>query len=189
MADERLTAAFTAQIREELAKAPMVSEQTLVCFRGRPFKNEVPTALQMGPPPAGSTRHDNRYSRKDRPDLYLSDSVEGVRREMAHNDCQLWVQVYGIPAATLRIGDLTPASTEPSLSQILWFADLGGEEGQPDRVGQEVSELARKMFNGILVPGVHGDEEFLYHNIVMFEPDEKRWQSWLKADRQPCRLT
>jgi hypothetical protein len=47
-----------------------------------------------------------------------------------------------------------------------------------------VADRVAKLFDGMIVPGVRGDESFRYFNIVVFCPNE-RWRSWLTEGSNP----
>jgi hypothetical protein len=171
------------RFRELLKRVALADGSALVCYRGRENDGRVRGWEDMGPPHARRTRNGGRYNRPWRPVLYLCDSEEGVRREMSGNLC---FQEYRLPLDQLRIADLASPALHNFLRSAFDLAECAKVPGRagPDsyRFGQLLASLvSRAGFDGMIVPGVHGDPNLLYRNIVLFRP-RGRWKSWSCQD-------
>jgi hypothetical protein len=171
------------RFRELLKGVAPADGPALVCYRGRENDGQVRGWEDMGPPPARRTRNGGRYNRPWRPVLYLCDSEAGVRREMGGKLC---VQEYRLPLDHLRIADLASPDLHNFLCSAFDIAESAKVPGRSGldtyRFGQLLANLVvRAGFDGMILPGVHGDPSFLYRNIVLFRP-RRRWKSWSCKD-------
>jgi hypothetical protein len=65
------------------------------------------------------------------------------------------------------------------------IAELAGCENYPDLTfSQTVAEIVARRFDGMNAPGVHGDKNFSYRNIVLFRP-HPTWRDWVQASSSP----
>lgn len=172
-----------ARFRRELSRIAALDLSVLQCLRGRtaPFTRTPPAADEMAPPPADRTDDRGRYNRRGESVLYLSDSEEGIRRELAGRQGPIWIQRFILRPATVRIADLrlNLPGTHRFMRSVLWFAELAGQQGYPGvDFSQTLAQIVGQRFDGMMVPGVRGDGTFTYHNIVLFRP-ESRWRAWL----------
>lgn len=140
----------------------------------------------MGPPPEP---RENRYNSRSQGALYLCDSEEGVRRELCpEGEGQLALQDYVLPLDSLRLADFAASG----LSELLSAAfDMAESSLVPGRVGrgdflfsQVLADLVRESrFQGMLVPGVRGDREHRYLNVVVFDPPAGHdWPLWSRKE-------
>lgn len=167
---------------EELLRANSVQDPCIYGFRGRP-KRQIglnPDARKMGPPEAQQTNDKGRYSRRGEPALYLSDSDYGVLRELP--DEPLYIQKFEIPTGELRLADLRLFEPDSFINGVMWHAEFAGRDGYPTKVfSQVVGELVGRRFDGMVLPGVHGESNCTYSNIVILR-QVKRWHQWLRGD-------
>jgi hypothetical protein len=147
----------------------------------------------MGPPlPAKASAH--RYNRAGAPVLYLCDSVGGVRRELGADVDELYIQRFSVPVNDLHVADLTAVELPEVIRGAFYTAELIGVMGlrtplETFAFSQALAEMiAGAGFDGMLVPGVRGEREARYTNLVVFHFDN--WRSWsLQAAgfREPMR--
>lgn len=175
---------LASELNDAVAAMPLLIAEPLLAFRGRvhPFLNERPTREEMGPPLPTRTPG-GRYNFDGSSVLYLCGSREGVRRELAHLDRSIWVQEFAIPTGAVRLVDLSISTPAAALvNAVLWFAELSGAPGYPSVLfSQFVASLVSQLFDGMVVPGVRGDEHSKYVNIIVFDPRE-RWSAWLSPE-------
>ena len=170
------------RVRDALRACPEVECDPIVGYRGRILPGVTPTREDLGPPPR-SDAPANRYNKKGAPALYLCTKLEAVVRELP-DSADVWVQRFSIPLADLCIADLRSpeARSDQLLAALMWLAELSGEQGHPTQnFSRLVASLVSETFDGMLVSGVRGDDNFLYSNIVMFAPGEA-WRSWLSCE-------
>ena len=160
----------------------------LTCFRGLAFPERfVPASKDMGPPPEGSRVATGRYNHDAQRVLYLSASIKGVAREVEQGPNDTWVQSYTLKLDGLRIADFRPP-VETLLNHVFWWTETASEDrGTRFLFSQFVAGRVAELFDGMIVPGVQGDELTQYDNIVVFYPDD-RWRSWLTEGSNPQRL-
>ena len=173
------------QLFEELCRVRCVSDPIIHGYRGRP-KSQTgpdPSPACMGPPKSHQTGDNGRYNRIGHPALYLSDSNYGVGREMP--DDLIYIQEFEIPTTALRIADLRYLESESFISGVFWHAEMAGRGGYPTKIfSQTVGELVGRRFDGIVLPGVHGEIGGNYANIVILRHVEQ-WTEWLRAGCSP----
>ena len=166
----------------ELGNAPIATVSPLGLFRARPDDCSIHGWEEMGPPGVGWSP-DGRYNRAGESVLYLSNSEEGARLEVAAG--RVCIQEYVVNAPPLRIADL--ASEEAS--NLLHAAfDLAEKARAPGWSGPSTyvfsqflaRNICRHGFDGFLVPGVRGNSSIHYRNVVLFRP-ERAWRSWSKG--------
>jgi RES domain len=171
-----------------------VSGSTLVCFRVRGITGAPPQSNEMGPPEQDP--HGRRYNPPGQPALYLSDSEEGLRRELSVLDVEgiPYVQRYRLPLDRLRIADFSADCSQiPEdhfLVAVFSIAEECKVEGRgPNRYifSQIVAELVAAHFDGMRVPGVRGNPDAHYNNVVVFRP-HRGWQAWLEPGSAAYRL-
>ena len=76
---------------------------------------------------------------------------------------------------------LRPPSVEglPLLNHAFWWAEIANkEDGTKFLFSQFVAGGVANLFDGMIVPGVRGDDSTRYDNIVIFRPD--RWRDWFR---------
>lgn len=172
------------RVRVALQACRILSGSPLTGFRGRcpPFARNVPASEEMGPPP-GHVAPASRYNEAGKPALYLCATRAAVALELGASE-DVWVQEFRIPVAELRIADL--GSPESDLDQLLaavmWIAELAGADGHPSqKFSRLIASMVAEHFDGMLVPGVRGNESTLYRNLVILCPGEA-WRNWLLQD-------
>ena len=169
-----------AKFLDLLKKSPLYTSEKFIGFRGRRFDSaNKPSRLDMGPPPAQDARG-QRYSKQNYPALYLSETKAGVLREPISGSDPLWIQKFVIPIATLRIADFRVENTSELATQVFWFAEHAGEASvmPPIEFSQFVASLVARQFDGMLVPGIRGDREYRYSNLVVLKRVDE-WKMWL----------
>lgn len=170
------------RVAHELRNAPVVALSPLVLFRARPDNCSIRGWEEMGPPPVGGAP-DGRYNRAGESVLYLSNSEEGVRVEVAAG--RICIQEYVIYAPPLRIADL---GSEGASNLLHAAFDLAEKARVPGRSGPATyafsnflaRSICRSGFDGFIVPGVRGSSSIRYYNVVLFRP-ERTWRSWSKG--------
>jgi hypothetical protein len=149
-------------------------------FRGRLFHTPPDLHEPFGPPEPDEARL-GRYNEARQPALYLSTSVDGVTRELAdRRKKELWVREFDIPLRELRVVDLTRLSVDSFEAAVLFLSerDRGLDKtGAEFRFSRLVAKIVADRFDGMLVPGVRGDSEVIYSNLVLFRPGDA-WREW-----------
>ena len=161
-------------------------------YRGLPASKEDKLRCdRIGP---SQDPADNRYSVKGEQCLYLIDNKHFLGKELK-TSASLLIQEYdNIPLDRLNIADLS--SENALLDNSLKLAFQWSESGRtkPDyqfeeilkkkgKSGYLVSQLLAGCFkkygwDGIFVPGIHGDSGKLYHNLSIFEAKISNWRKW-----------
>ncbi len=171
-----------------LSTVHRLAPSKLVCFRGqRRFPSGYsPEPEDMGPPPLGKASA-GRYNGQGRSVLYLSETEQGVTREPITGPGPLWIQKYILPADTLQIADLRPGRAEEFVNQVFWFAEHAGEAPVHCSLefSQRIASLIAEKFDGIMMPGVRGDESHRYANIVVLKRMSE-WIAWLYPESRPA---
>lgn len=193
---------FEKMMRHELAnrfrkyvedKTPKTGDPLSV-FRGRGIKDgTVPNSKQMGPPPTdGHVEDDGRYNKAGKAVLYLSSTDDGVRREQDAWNVEgvPYVQEFVLPLDGLRIADFTDHGDD-FINTVFDNAErckVSGFDINNYLFSQTVAEIVATKFDGMMVPGVRGDADSHYTNVVIFDPHEPkdRWHGWLhESDPRP----
>jgi hypothetical protein len=143
----------------------------------------------MGPPPASVARA-NRYNKAHESVLYLSESRSAIANEPIADSGTLWVQRFVLPADQLVIADFGSLRADDFASKAFWFAELAGNDDVAVQLcfSQLIASLVAQRFDGMRVPGVRGDHDTRYSNIVVFRA-EACWKQWLAIDSQPMKAT
>lgn len=172
------------RLADELLTVGCIKEPSIQGYRGRP-QDETgpnPSSEDMGPPEPHLTNDKGRYNRKGQSALYLCDSIYGVQRELLEKGA-LFVQEYLLPTSELKIADLRELEPRSFLCGTMWHAEMAGREGYPAKVfSQTVGEILSEQFDGMAVPGVHGDSIQTYSNIVILR-HVIRWKEWICVRR------
>lgn len=162
-------------------------EGPMVCVRGRRDNGHVQGWRDMGPPKA-DVALEGRYNPTGNPALYLCDSEEGVRRELRDLSRSeiVCLQEYRLDAQLLRLADLASPTLDEFVRAVLDIAEscrVEGRRGPSTYAFSQVvaSLVAEAGFQGMLVPGVRGDPDFHYRNVVVFTPAED-WVGWSVKD-------
>ena len=171
------------RFQDEIAKVSAYLGNELACIRGRPDDGTIDGWERMGPPQQPG--EEGRYNSSCRVALYLCDSDEGVRREFSLPPGQkLFLQEYILPLESLLIADFSHPDVSEFISAVFRMAEISGQDspiGRDDFVfSQLVADLVRESgFEGMLVPGVRGDNELHYRNVVVFDPPAvSSWRCW-----------
>jgi hypothetical protein len=175
------------RVQQLLRDCPVLGGYDLHCFRGRTFDSTSPPSSDMGPPPS-DVATDGRYNQRGQSVLYLCTVKAAVEKEL-HGASNIWIQEFRIPIQSMRIADLRQLNDSESdlLNQVMWHAELAGTTGYATiQFSQYVACLVSSHFDGMLVPGVRGDDTLRYDNLVVFRPREA-WRAWLGSDA-PTRL-
>lgn len=176
-----------------LPSAPQLSDTALVFFRGCGVIDEPPSADRMGPPPLDCDPIGGRYNRTGERVLYLSDSEEGVLRELS-----AWLvegipyaQRYRLPLDKLNIADFTMIPDDHFVAAVFSKAEECNVDGRGSNsyiFSQLVAELVKAHFDGMRIPGVRGCHGFWYGNVVIFQP-HPNWSDWLEHASASYRLS
>lgn len=68
---------------------------------------------------------------------------------------------------------------------VFWLIESGRDSLlPPPQLGQRVGQLIGAEYDGLIVPGVRGDPNELYWNVVVFQP-EGRWLRLVDRSAQP----
>jgi len=172
-----------ARFQDEIAKVSHRLGNDLVCVRGRPYDETIDGWERMGPP--AQAGKEGRYNSASQVVLYLCDSEEGVRREFSLKlGGKLFLQEYILPLGSLQLADFSVPDPNEFTSAVFDRAEISGEDSRIGRHDFEFSQLVADLvreggFQGMLVPGVHGDSEFRYLNVVVFDPPAASgWRVW-----------
>lgn len=144
---------------------------------------------QIGPSPAPSQ---GRYNHKGEKCIYLIDNLSFLSAEVGVRE--LLVQDFRVPLHELRVADLTPqnAAVSNSLSLVFQMTERGKtgagfdfEDHLTNRgesryfVSQLVADaFKRRGWQGLYIPGVHGEGGVTYRNLALFGDCVDRWQEW-----------
>ncbi len=154
-------------------------------FRGR-FLSSPPGSFQdFGPPPPDRARP-GRYNAEGVPALYLCSSVDGVVRELGSppRGCKLWIQRFRL-IPELRMADARELGIDSLAAAVFWLIESGRDPSSaPPLLGQRVGQIIGAEFDGLLVPGVRGQPNVLYWNVVVFRPGD-RWLRLVDESAQP----
>jgi len=135
----------------------------------------------MGPPTPENSPKEGRYNRTGTAVLYLSTTIDGVRRELRDpREPRLCIQEYVVD--NVRIADLSSPGLPMRLQAAFELAESAGVEGRGEPATFALAHhLADSIFSchydGFLVPGVRGDASSRYSNLVIFLPD-LHWERW-----------
>ncbi len=181
--DDPLANGMCDRVSRALSACPVVVDSDLRFFRGRkpPFRPNIvdPSRQDMGPPPSNKAP-EGRYNGVREPVLYLCTVSAAVMRELPDAPV-IWIQEFQVPVQSMRIADLRQnvLGADPLLNATMWQAELAGDKGAaPLLFSQRVASLVAAHFDGMLVPGVRGDDSLQYQNLVVFRRLES-WQEWL----------
>jgi hypothetical protein len=157
-------------------------------FRGVKSTTSI-VGSKIGPSPRP---REGRYNRSDEMALYLIDSVAFLSAELGADD--LLVQEYHIKLSQLRVADLTPDNKDVSNSLSLLFqAAERGKTGAGFDFEKELSQLGKSRYlvsqsistafkyygwQGLYVPGVHGNLGTHYKNLALFGKSVESWEDW-----------
>lgn len=161
-----------------------------VFFRGVDVSVKVKlTSDQIGPSPYPT---DGRYNKSGEKCIYLIDTIDFLYEEL--NSSTILVQRYNIPLNALKIADLSPSNK--SLCNNLALAFDMAERGMTSSgyvferelenrgksrylVSQLLSSLFKKHgWDGIRIPGVHGEQRRHYHNLTIYGTIVDEWMAW-----------
>lgn len=173
-------------VRDYSTKLPTIRK---TYFRGLSV-TKTPPDDRIGPSPAPE---DNRYSAKGERCLYLIDDIHFLDKELKKSF--FWIQEYdNIPFDKMRIADLSSenSSMDNNLTLAFQRAESGRTasgyefEGALKKEGKSpylMSQLLAACFkkedwDGIYVPGVHGERGKCYHNLSIFETKVSNWRDW-----------
>jgi len=132
-----------------------------------------------------------RYNTEHARALYLADSEDGVRREMAAGEGTLYLIRFRPPIHSLRIADFTGYPADHFLTAVFSKAEdcnVAGRGPSNYIFSQVVAELVAARFDGMRVPGVRGGPGALYGNVVIFNRIDY-WTDWLEPGATPYALT
>jgi hypothetical protein len=178
------------EFRSLISEAPRVIS-SIVCFRVRGITRESPTSRQMGPPPINCKTSGGRYNTPGEHVLYLSDSEDGVIREFKAQRMKgaPYIQRYNLPVDKLCLADLTKIPEDHFVCHVFSKAEECNVEGRGNpgyNFSQIIAEFVKVNFDGMRVPGVHGEPGQHYSNIIVFRPFPD-WCNWLDPEATPYR--
>ena len=154
-------------------------------FRGRILSTAPCSVHEFGPPPPDQAQR-GRYSETGVPALHLCSSVNGVIRELGPPSpgLTLWVQTFRL-RPELRFADARDLAVDSLAAAIFWLIEPGRDRMSPfPLLGQRIGRLIATEFDGLLVPGVRGEPNELYWNVVVFRPCD-RWLSLIDESVRP----
>lgn len=168
-----------------------------VFFRGIDISVKVKlTSDQIGPSPCPT---DGRYNKPGEKCIYLIDIIDFLYPEL--NSLRILVQRYNIPLDTLKIANLS--SNNKNLCNSLALAFDMAERGMTSSgyvferelenrgksrylVSQLLSSLFKKYgWDGIYIPGVHGEQGRHYHNLAIYGTIVNEWEAWANGPYFP----
>lgn len=154
--------------------------------RGRPQNNSITSWRDMGPPPNKSFDQAGRYEPKEKTVLYLSDSIQGVFNELPQTGGDgLFLQDY-LLSPSLRLANFADSRVSEFLQGAFDVAESSMVDGRVGPTGyifsQVLSEITQEAeYDGMIVPGVRGNRDLRYRNVVVFNPLDK-WPAWSCQD-------
>jgi hypothetical protein len=173
-------------------------ENKIICYRGvdknlsNKFENN-----QIAPTPTEYAQN-NRYSQKNERVFYLIDKPKYIKNEVALDE---WIeQKYILNSKTnkLKLADVTSSNKElhNDLAHIFKTSESGKSSTGIDfekmckekynnkyLISQFIAKLFKKYkWDGLVIPGVHGNSDGIYNNIVIFEHVLDNWQSWCDGE-------
>jgi hypothetical protein len=176
----------TPQLEQQLLQAVrMVPSNTFAVplFRGRFLSRPPNSPDEFGPPPSASVGA-GRYNAAGVPALYLCSSVNGVKRELGTPPpgCTLWIQRFQI-VPELRMADARELPIDSFAAAVFWLIE-SGRDRRP-RLGQRVGQIIDAEYDGLVVPGVRGEPNELYWNVIVFRPSD-RWRRLVNRSTKPA---
>jgi hypothetical protein len=185
----------TAELKEFLLPLVQNFSIQLPAIRKTYFRglrdSKTPHRDRIGPPQ--KPKKDNRYSVIGETCLYLIDDIHFLDKELGTSS--FWIQEYdNIPFDKMRIADLS--SENSSMDNNLTLAFQRAESGRTASGYEFEDELKKKgkspylmsqllaacfkkeNWDGIYVPGVHGERGKYYHNLSIFEAKVSNWRDW-----------
>jgi RES domain-containing protein len=172
------------ELLECLAPAPAEAIDA-VFFRGRFLISPPASSMDFGPPPPDKAKR-GRYNAEGIPALYLCSSVNGVVRELGSPTPgeKLWIQRFRV-LPEFRIADARELTINSLAAAVFWLVESGRDRASPPPLlGQRVGQIIATKFDGLLVPGVRGEPNELYWNVVVFHPSD-RWPQLVDESSQP----
>jgi hypothetical protein len=154
-------------------------------FRGRSLSRPPCSSYDFGPPPPDQARP-GRYNADGVPALYLCSSVYGVMRELGlpPGGRKVWVQRFRVPPE-YRIADARELAIDSLAAAVFWLIESGRDLASlPPLLGQRLGQIIAAKFDGLVVPGVRGEPNELYSNVVIFKPGD-RWLRLVDESSQP----
>ncbi len=152
---------------------------------------------KIGPPKKPVT---NRYNDENERALYLIDNIDFLPREINSN--KILLQNYKIPIDELNIADISSENKniDNSLSIIFDICETGRisdqiniEESLENNgkskylISQKIAGIFKKFgWEGLFIPGVHGDKNQHYNNLCIFYPALKKWKKWTIGNYKEC---
>jgi len=115
------------------------------------------------------------------------DCVEGVLRELAPKPgTRIFLQDYRFSPSALRLADVSSVHLTDFVKAVFDQAENSSVEGRVSPSGYAFSQIVGQLvleagFEGMVVPGVRGDPNLQYRNIVVFDP-HGRWITWSCQD-------
>jgi len=154
-------------------------------FRGLFFITSPKSAEDFGPPPLHLAKR-GRYNREGVQVLYLCSSAKGVMRElgMPLAGQKLWIQRFRL-LPHMQLADARELPMDSLAAAVFWLIESGRDRAsQPPHLGERVGQILSVKYDGLIVPGVRGEPNELYHNVVIFHPRD-RWIELLDSNAYP----
>jgi hypothetical protein len=155
-----------------------------VVYRGRTFKGIPKSFLEFGPPPPDKAKRE-RYNDNGVPVHYLCSSREGIKSEFLTipDGERLWIQRFRIKPTAI-LADAQKLMADSFAAAVFWFIEHGRDRDHRPLLGPRIGDLVRFEYDGLLVPGVRGNDSQLYFNIVLLSPGDC-WMQFLIHDGSP----
>ena len=166
----------------------------IICYRGVNKKYAESFKNKQISPTAKEYSKNNRYSEQNEMAFYLIDNPKFIKNEICLDS---WIeQKYIINPIKhkLKFADLTSSNKELDNDLALIFkitesgkssTGINFEKICEDKYNNryKISQFIAKLFkkydwDGLIIPGVHGEKDDVYNNIVIFEKVLNRWQDW-----------
>jgi uncharacterized Zn ribbon protein len=173
-------------------------ENKIICYRGvnknlsYTFKNK-----QISPTPKEYVAN-NRYSQKNEMAFYLIDKPKYIKNEIGIDE---WIEqkyILNPKYHKLKLAYVTSTNKElhNDLAHIFKISESGKfstginfenilKEKSANKylISQFIANLFKQYeWDGLVIPGIHGNSKEVYNNIVIFEHALDSWQSWCDGE-------
>ncbi len=147
-------------------------------YRGRRLEIKPNDVSSLGPPPSNKASL-GRYNSAGEVRLYLTSEVFALPLEVpGAQNCPIYFVEYELDKS-LAIADARNFGEDHFSSAVFRMIENFAPEDYSE-FGHYIVNLISNIYDGMIVPGVHGDEDRRYFNVIVFKPD--RWTDWIGSE-------